>query len=225
MKMSEIILENAKSFLGTPYVWGGESMSEGGFDCSGYVYNVLKASKIICVRDTAQGYYNKYKSNTSNLNKPGALIFFGKSTKSITHVAINIDGVHMYESMGNKSNTKSKPGKGVVKSLITRRKDLVAVCTPFKTDNIVLSSYVLDTTKEKLIVPQPTLRRGDMGVEVNRLQKALNRFTSYGLVCDGIFGNNTYKALKVFQSNNKLVSDGIYGNKSYNVMRGKINGN
>ena len=35
------IIENCKKYLGRPYVWGGESMEEGGYDCSGLVYRVL----------------------------------------------------------------------------------------------------------------------------------------------------------------------------------------
>lgn len=31
-------VETAKKYLGTPYVWGGESLAEGGLDCSGLVY-------------------------------------------------------------------------------------------------------------------------------------------------------------------------------------------
>ncbi|WP_402372956.1 C40 family peptidase [Isoptericola rhizosphaerae] len=32
------IVETAKEYLGTPYVWGGESLAEGGLDCSGLVH-------------------------------------------------------------------------------------------------------------------------------------------------------------------------------------------
>ena len=36
------ILETAFSLVGNPYVWGGESEREGGFDCSGFVWRVYK---------------------------------------------------------------------------------------------------------------------------------------------------------------------------------------
>lgn len=35
--MRQKIIDIAKSALGTPYVWGGESYDEGGFDCSGLI--------------------------------------------------------------------------------------------------------------------------------------------------------------------------------------------
>ena len=44
MATAKTILANAKRYLGMPYVWGGDSKAEGGFDCSGYVYNVLRDS-------------------------------------------------------------------------------------------------------------------------------------------------------------------------------------
>lgn len=34
----DAVVETAKEYLGTPYVWGGESLAEGGLDCSGLVY-------------------------------------------------------------------------------------------------------------------------------------------------------------------------------------------
>jgi cell wall-associated NlpC family hydrolase len=35
------LVESAKKYLGTPYVWGGESLDEGGLDCSGLVLRSL----------------------------------------------------------------------------------------------------------------------------------------------------------------------------------------
>jgi cell wall-associated NlpC family hydrolase len=35
------LVEAAKKYLGTPYVWGGESLAEGGLDCSGLVLRSL----------------------------------------------------------------------------------------------------------------------------------------------------------------------------------------
>jgi hypothetical protein len=116
--------------MGVPYVWGGESRAEGGFDCSGFVYNVLNDTGVKVSRTTAQGYYNKFKDSPCTFQTKGALLFFGKSTNSITHVAISDGRGKMYESIGSKANTKSKPGKGVSYSNLYRRGDLVAVCDP-----------------------------------------------------------------------------------------------
>lgn len=123
------ILTNAAKYLGKPYVWGGESEREGGYDCSGYVYNVLNDSGLNIGRDTAQGYYNRFKANEIDRVESGALLFFGKSKTKISHIAIALNSEKMYESIGGRLNTKFNKGKGVTLSNITRRKDLIAICT------------------------------------------------------------------------------------------------
>jgi len=209
----QIIVDNAIKYLGKPYVWGGESGAEGGYDCSGYVYNVLNDSGIKVGRTTAQGYYNKYKGNTSNKNVAGALLFFGKSTTSIKHVAIaSGDGVHMYESIGSSKNTKTNKGKGVTYSYISRRKDLVAVCTPFKPSVAVP------------VIAKPTLKVGSKGTQVNYLQQNLNFLMNAKLETDGHFGQLTKKAVMEYQKKYNLVVDGIYGRNSYNKMRSILEG-
>lgn len=67
--------------------------------------------------------------------------------------------------------------------------------------------------------PSKTLRSGSSGTEVKDLQKCLNKVMSAGLTVDGIFGSNTYKAVKSFQQKYKLVVDGIFGPKSMAKMK------
>lgn len=127
MATKETIIKNAKKYIGKPYVWGGESMTEGGYDCSGYVYNVLKDSGIKVARQTAQGYSSLGSEVTYKEAIESDLLFFGKSKKSITHIAIYAGDGKMFESRGTSKNTKSNPGKGVCLSDVSRRKDLVLV--------------------------------------------------------------------------------------------------
>lgn len=35
---SNDIVRTARTYIGKPYVWGGESDAEGGYDCSGFVF-------------------------------------------------------------------------------------------------------------------------------------------------------------------------------------------
>ncbi len=208
----KINIEKAKSYLDVPYVWGGESMSEGGFDCSGYVYNVLNDSGIKVSRTTAQGYYTTFKKYEVAKSLPictGDLLFFGKSKSSISHVAIAVSSTEMIESIGTKKNTKTNKGKGVSISKIIRRKDLIAVC---RFEN------------ETLKCAKPVLLRGSKGIEVSNLQKCLNRVGGYVLVVDGHFGTRTYNALCNFQLRYGLSVDGVYGKHSYNKMRELIGG-
>lgn len=210
----KINIELAKKYLGRPYVWGGNCEAEGGYDCSGFVFQVLHQSGFKVNRDTAQGYYNtfsKYETSKSNITT-GDLLFFGKSKSSISHIAIAISSTEMIESIGSKKNTITNKGKGVSISKITRRKDLVAVC---RFENV---------SRETLKCAKPVLRIGTKGTEVSNLQKCLNHVGNYELVIDGHFGNKTHKALKDFQLHNNLISDGIYGLHTYNVMHRLIGG-
>ena len=210
----KINIELAKKYLGRPYVWSGNCEAEGGYDCSGFVFQVLHQSGFKVERDTAQGYFNTFsKHETSKKNiTTGDLLFFGKSKKSITHIAIALDPITMIESIGTSKNTIKNKGKGVSISNITRRKDLVAVC---RFENV---------SRETLKCAKPTLRLGNKGTEVSNLQKCLNHVFNYGLVVDGHFGTNTYNALCNFQLRYKLTVDGIYGKHTYNKMRELIGG-
>lgn len=206
-----INIEVAKSFLGVPYVWGGEDVQkEGGFDCSGYVFNVLKGSGFSVSRTTAQGYYNQFKNTRVNDSpKAGDLLFFGKSLNNITHVAIALNSQQMIESVGTSKNTIKNKGKGVSINRIDRRKDLRAV---IRFENV---------SRETLIIPdcKPNLKIGSKGVQVERLQKCLNVLFSAGLKLDGHFGSATRRAVVNFQSASGLVADGIYGSHSYDIIR------
>ena len=202
------IIENCKKYIGKPYVWGGESMKEGGYDCSGFVYNVLNDSGIKVGRTTVQGYFDKFKNN-SNTIEPGTLLFFGKSTKSISHVAICANDGYMYESIGGKKNNKSNPGKGVTLSKMTRRKDFVAARKPF-----------IEVVYPTIKVPKPTLKIGSRGREVEYLQAflCLNNPSCHTPI-DGHYGKDTYKWVREFQKNNGLVINGIYNNHTRDKVR------
>ncbi|MHA7138188.1 LysM peptidoglycan-binding domain-containing protein [Rossellomorea arthrocnemi] len=79
------LLKEAKSHLGTPYVWGGSSV--GGFDCSGYIYYVFKQAGADVQRLSSGGYYNR--SFYVNNPQPGDLVFFENTyKKGISHLGI-----------------------------------------------------------------------------------------------------------------------------------------
>ena len=73
-----------------------------------------------------------------------------------------------------------------------------------------------------LVCPSKTLRKGSQGTGVKNLQKCLNNVMSSGLTVDGIFGENTLKAVKAFQKKYKLVVDGIFGPKSIAKMKSAL---
>jgi hypothetical protein len=85
------LVDAARSYLGTPYVWGGTSRS--GIDCSGLVQAVYAAYGINLPRVTYQ-QIGVGDSVPVNKLQPGDLVFFDtdKSKKGPDHVGIYIGG-------------------------------------------------------------------------------------------------------------------------------------
>ncbi len=80
------ILAEAQKYLGTPYVYGGASPS--GFDCSGFVYYVLKQCGYSPYRVAADQYQQGTYVDKASL-KAGDIVFFANTYGSgISHVGI-----------------------------------------------------------------------------------------------------------------------------------------
>lgn len=118
------IVSAAKNYIGTPYVWGGESAAEGGMDCSGFVYNALKDAGYNVGRTTAQGYRSYGSTVSKEEMQPGDLVFFGKNGNA-SHIGIYIGDGQMIHSSGGSKNTASNPGKGVSITNVDYRSDFL----------------------------------------------------------------------------------------------------
>lgn len=126
MRAQELI--NAfKDLLDKPYVWGGESMAEGGFDCSGALYYAANRAGYKVARSTAQKYSTLGKKISVGEQMPGDCLFFGTSVNHIIHCSLYIGNGLMIESRGSRKNTKNNPGTGVTISDVNRRGDLRVV--------------------------------------------------------------------------------------------------
>ena len=80
------ILAEAQKYLGTPYVYGGASPA--GFDCSGFVYYVLKQLGFSPYRTPADQYRQGTSVSKENL-KVGDIVFFaGTYASGLSHVGI-----------------------------------------------------------------------------------------------------------------------------------------
>ncbi|WP_206885001.1 C40 family peptidase [Alicyclobacillus mali (ex Roth et al. 2021)] len=81
------IIGYAEQFLGTPYVWGGESPS--GFDCSGFTQYVFAHFGIQIPRTSEEQFAVGVPVSQNDL-QPGDLVFFSTYAPGATHVGIYI---------------------------------------------------------------------------------------------------------------------------------------
>ena len=93
------ILAEAQKYLGCPYRAGGASPS--GFDCSGFVYYVLKQVGLSPYRTPSDQYKMGTKVEKSAL-QVGDLVFFGSG--SITHAGIYAGGGQFIHAPNSRSN-------------------------------------------------------------------------------------------------------------------------
>lgn len=99
------IISYAEQFLGTPYVWGGNSLTSG-VDCSGLVQQVYKHFGLSVAR-TTYDQIGQGKAISMNNLQAGDMVFFDTdpSTSGPDHVGIYIGDGKFIEA--------PRPGKGV----------------------------------------------------------------------------------------------------------------
>ena len=119
------IVQQARKFLGIPYLWGGNSTK--GFDCSGFVQTVYRLLNFNLPRDSGpmsrEGQNIPIEKGYENL-KTGDLIFFGKSQRRINHVAIYLGDQLYIHSRGkvmiNSLDPKHRLYEDYLKSLLIK---------------------------------------------------------------------------------------------------------
>lgn len=83
MPSGESIVASGKKYIGTPYVWGGETPE--GFDCSGFTQYVMKRNGIDIPRTAAEQFAAGIPVAKKNL-QVGDLVFFTTYKPGASHV-------------------------------------------------------------------------------------------------------------------------------------------
>ncbi len=91
----EEVVTYAKKFIGTPYVYGGNSLTSG-VDCSGFTQQVFRNFNVKLERRSRDQYANNGVAIKKSDLKPGDLVFYGYS--NVTHVAIYIGNEQIIHS-------------------------------------------------------------------------------------------------------------------------------
>jgi len=132
------LINYAMQFVGRPYIWGGDDPMRG-YDCSGYVQDLLHfAGEDPPGDQTAQALFNHFSEPTKGkygIYGPGALAFYGKDAKHVTHIAFCIDQYRCLEAAGGGSTTLTendaiKQNAFIRGGLIKRRSDFLCVIKP-----------------------------------------------------------------------------------------------
>ncbi len=79
------VVSLASQHLGTPYVWGGESLAEGGFDCSGLVWDAYRRAGIEVPRVSRDQARVGEPVASLEHARPGDLVAFGEP---VDHIGI-----------------------------------------------------------------------------------------------------------------------------------------
>lgn len=85
------LVATAQSYLGTPYIWGGDDPS--GFDCSGFVLECLKSAGLVAEHADLAADQLMRTLRSSVIEEPceGALLFALDSDSRAIHVVICLD--------------------------------------------------------------------------------------------------------------------------------------
>ena len=129
----KIYYDYIMSWLGVPYIWGGQSRM--GVDCSGLLQRLLDVKGLDPPGDqTAQGLFNHFQKEGQAIYLPafGALVFFGSKIDTIKHVGMCLNADYMLEAKGGGPSTLTPTaGASVEVSRIHRRNDIQGVFLPY----------------------------------------------------------------------------------------------
>lgn len=107
--MRETATKIAWKFLGKPYVWGGDDPVKG-FDCSGFVIEILKSVGIMGRKGdwTAHDLMKRFLAKKTDNPREGCLVFWANEDGRIIHIEYCLDSVLSIGASGGGSRTQSE---------------------------------------------------------------------------------------------------------------------
>jgi gamma-D-glutamyl-L-lysine dipeptidyl-peptidase len=93
------IIESARAFLTTPYLWGG--MTRQGIDCSGLTQIAYRVHGYTLPRDADQQFHQIPQHVEIDELQPGDLLFFGMDPDHVAHVTMYIGDGQMIHASGS----------------------------------------------------------------------------------------------------------------------------
>ncbi len=97
-KNAQELVETAKNYLGSPYLWGGRSFF--GIDCSGFTQIVYRMCGYSLPRDSSQQAEHGNLVGFIEESKPADLAFFENEEGRIVHVGILLNNHQIIHSSG-----------------------------------------------------------------------------------------------------------------------------
>jgi|SRR5262245_2397833 len=102
------LADRVTSLLGTPYLWGGRSPA--GYDCSGFVQQVLLEQGVSLPRDARHQCSGSRRLSGDADPKPGDLAFFRRPGEPASHVGICLGAGYFAHCRGRVAIANMDPG-------------------------------------------------------------------------------------------------------------------
>lgn len=101
--LADSVVQTALGAMGTPYAWGGDSISGGGFDCSGLIQYAYRQHGISLPRRSADQAREgiEVPKDLAGLKRGDILTFSNRRDGTITHVGLYVgDGRFIHSATG-----------------------------------------------------------------------------------------------------------------------------
>jgi len=161
--LSEKIVIDAESSLGTKYCWGGVD-PEGGLDCSGFIWHFYKQNGVSIPR-TAREQYKKAKKVTKEELRIGDLIYFENTQKSLpSGEASHVGFIHKIHPDGkiDMLHSGTSSGVSIVKDVLNNS---------YHKNHFLGFGRLLEDSPEKEVNPNLNIGGGSLDIENNSLSK------------------------------------------------------